>query len=65
MSKWIALKINEKQETSVFVQLDSAPTDIVQKNRSYLRVIVESILFTAQQNIPQRGHSEDRHNIEQ
>ncbi|XP_066948596.1 zinc finger MYM-type protein 1-like [Macrobrachium rosenbergii] len=60
MSKWIALKRNKRQEMSVLVQLGNAHRDMVQKNRTYLRVIVESILFTAQQNIPQRGHSEDR-----
>ncbi|XP_066964231.1 zinc finger MYM-type protein 1-like [Macrobrachium rosenbergii] len=65
MSKWIALKRNKRQETSVLVQLDNAHRDMVQKNGAYLRVIVESILFTAQQNIPQRGHSEDRSNIGQ
>ncbi|XP_066941052.1 zinc finger MYM-type protein 1-like [Macrobrachium rosenbergii] len=65
MSKWIALKINKRQEISVLVQLDNAHRDMVKKNRAYLRVTVESILFTAQQNIPQRGHSEDRSNIGQ
>ncbi|XP_066940948.1 zinc finger MYM-type protein 1-like [Macrobrachium rosenbergii] len=65
MSKWIALKINKRQETSVLAHLDHAHRDMVQKNRAYLRMIVESILFTAQQNIPQRGHPEDRYNIGQ
>ncbi|QQP40686.1 Uncharacterized protein FKW44_014820 [Caligus rogercresseyi] len=40
-------------------QLDTTHKDMVQKNRHYLKVIVESILYTAQQNIPQRGHEED------
>lgn len=47
------------------VQLDGVHRDMVQKNRAYLKVIVESIIYTAQQNIPQRGHSEDRSNIGQ
>jgi len=65
MSKWIASKVNKKHETSVLVQLDTALRDMVQKNRAYFKVIVESILYTAQQNIPQKGHEEDRSNIGQ
>ncbi|XP_064083056.1 zinc finger MYM-type protein 1-like [Macrobrachium nipponense] len=65
MSKWIALKINKRQETSVLVQLDNAHRYMVQKSRTSLRVIVEFILFTVKQNIPQRGHSEDRSNTGQ
>ncbi|QQP48515.1 Uncharacterized protein FKW44_008870 [Caligus rogercresseyi] len=59
MSKWIISKVNKKHQTSVLVQLDTTHKDMVQKNRNYLKVIVESILYTAQQNIPQRGHEED------
>ncbi|QQP37054.1 Uncharacterized protein FKW44_022356, partial [Caligus rogercresseyi] len=47
------------------VQLDTSHKDMVQKNRNYLKVIVESILYTAQQNIHQRGHEEDRSMIGQ
>ena len=35
----------------------------VRKNRHYLKIIIECLLFTAQQNIAQRGHEEDRSNL--
>lgn len=63
MSKWIQSKVNHNRESSVLAQLDTAHRDMVEKNRAYLKVIIESILYTAQQNIPQRGHTEDRSNI--
>ncbi|XP_076061759.1 uncharacterized protein LOC143037434 isoform X1 [Oratosquilla oratoria] len=63
MSKWIQSKVHHNRESSVLTQLDTAHRDMVEKNRAYLKVIIESILYTAQQNIPQRGHIEDRSNI--
>ena len=30
----------------------------VKENRMYLQVIIECLMYTAQQNIPQRGHKE-------
>ena len=44
-------------------QLDSQHKATAQKNRQYLKVIIETLMFTAQQNISQRGHEENRHNI--
>lgn len=35
----------------------------VQWNRKYLRVIITSIFYTAQQNVALRGHEENRKNI--
>ena len=36
---------------------------MVAKNRKYLRVIIECVMYTAQQNIAQRGHKECRSNL--
>ena len=63
MAKWIGLRINKNKKTSVLAQLESAHKDLVNKNRAYMKVIIESILYTAQQNLPQRGHTEERSNI--
>ena len=35
----------------------------VQRNREYLRVIITSIFYTAQQSVSLRGHEENRKNI--
>ena len=60
MTKWIAYRSNLRQQTSVLKQLHSAHEEYVEKNRKYLKVIMESLFFTAQQNIAQRGHEEER-----
>ena len=36
---------------------------MVKRKRDYLRVIIECLAFTAQENIAQRGHREYRHDI--
>ena len=43
--------------------MESQHQAIVQKNRVFLKVIIETLLITAQQNISQRGHEENRQNI--
>ena len=63
MIKWISAKRNEKQKSTILSQLDSHHKATVLKNRQYLKVIIETLMFTAQQNTSQRGHEEDRHNI--
>ena len=45
--------------------LDSNHKSMVVKNRKYLEVIIECLVFTAQQNIAQRGHEESRTHIGQ
>jgi len=64
MTKWINYRANKKQKTTVLKQLDSAHKEEVTRNRAYLKVIIECLLFTAQQNIAQRGQSEDRSNLD-
>lgn len=54
--------VNKQRQTSVLVQYDSVDRYMVKKKRAYLKVNVESILDTTQQNIAQTGHSEDRSN---
>ena len=63
MMKWINAKRNEKNKSTIISQLDSHHKATVLKNRQYLKVIIETLMFTAQQNISQRGHEENRFNI--
>ena len=63
MAKWIAFSENIRRKTSIAKQLDDKRREEVQQNREYLRVLIECLVFTAQQNIAQRGHREGRHDI--
>ena len=63
MARWISSKINENHKTSVMKQLVEAHQKDVQRNREYLRVIITSIFYTAQQSVSLRGHEENRKNI--
>ena len=48
------------KQTSVLKQLHSAHQEYVGKNREHLKDIMETLFFTAQQNIAQIGHEEER-----
>ena len=63
MTKWTLSKANDKMNTSVLKQLDSAHKQFVLSNRQYLQVIIEYLMFTTQQNVAIRGHEEDRKHI--
>ena len=63
MTKWALSKANDKKNTSVVKQLDSAHKQLVLSKQKYLQVIIECLMFTAQQNVAIRGHEEDRKNI--
>ena len=58
MKKWINLKINLKQQSSVLSKVHYFHEEEVKKNREYLQIIVETSIFTAVQNIPQRINAE-------
>ena len=62
MAKWIAYIESIQRKTSIAKQLDDKRREEVQRNREYLCILIECFLFTAQQNIAQRGHREDRPN---
>lgn len=63
MTKWISSKASAKHQTSVLKQLQEAHGKDVLCNREYLRIIIECMVYTAQQNIATRGHEENRNNI--
>ena len=63
MTKWALSKANDKKNTSVLKQLDSAHKQIVLSNQKNLQVVIECLMFAAQQNVAIRGHEEDRKNI--
>ena len=60
MTKWIAYRGNNTRGTSILSRLQSDHKMEVTSNREYLKVIIQCLLYTAQQNITQRGHVEDR-----
>ena len=60
MAKWIDSRANWKRNTSVLSQLQESHKQYAKENREYLKVIIECLMFTAQQNIAQRGHDEKR-----
>ena len=62
LTKWIFSK-NIGRGESVIELLDAYHKDNVKANRQCMKIIIESLVFTAQQNIAQRGHEEDRSNI--
>ena len=65
MTKWMSFRAQQRQyeHASVMSLLDSSHKQMIAKNRKYLQVIIECLMFTAQQNIAQRGHEESRVNI--
>ena len=63
--KWMSHEAQLKSRKSIASMMDENHQRMVVRNREYLRVIIECLLFTAQQNIPQRGHEESRQNLEQ
>ena len=60
MVKWLSYRASKTRETSVLQQLNDEHHRQVKENREYLRIIIECVIFTAQQNIAQRGHVEER-----
>ena len=61
--KWISWKIDNKSNKSILLQLDNAHEILIKQNQEYLEVIIETLIFTALQNIAQRGVDENRQNL--
>ena len=65
MTKWLEYRQMERKSSSIISIIDDGHRKYVQRNREFLRVITECLFHTAQQNIAQRGHEEDRSNLGQ
>ena len=63
MTRWLQFKAMQRNQTCVLQQLNSAHQDQVASNRQYLKVIIQSLMYTAQQNVAIRGHEENRNDI--
>ena len=63
MTRWLQFKAMQRNKTSVLHQLNTAYQDQVASNRQYLKVIIQSLMYTAQQNVAIRGHEENRNDI--
>ncbi len=64
MEMWMSSRANKKHNCSVLSQLHEDHQQSVKENRDYLKVIIESLMYTAQQNVAQRGHEEERVNLD-
>lgn len=64
MTKWMDNIASTHKKTSIIHQLDDAHNKYVSRNREYMKVLIETLVFTAQQNIAQRGHVEARNSLE-
>ena len=64
MEMWMSSRANKKHNSSVLSQLHEDHKQSVKENRDYLKVIIESLMYTAQQNVAQRGHEEERVNLD-
>ncbi|XP_068739132.1 zinc finger MYM-type protein 1-like [Montipora capricornis] len=65
---WLSYSIDRKMQrksSSIISIIDDGHRNYVKRNREFLRVIIECLFYTAQQNIAQRGHEEDRSNLGQ
>ena len=60
MTKWLEYRQMQRRSLSIISFMDDGHLKCVQRNRELLRVIIECLFYTAQQNIAQRGHEEDR-----
>jgi len=56
-------QIEEKTQDSITSLLSSCHKDQVRKNRHILRNIIETLILCGKQNIPIRGHTEERSNF--
>ena len=63
MAKWIESRANKKRNTSILSKLQESHKEYVKENRDFLKVVIECLMFTAQQNIAQRGHDEQRDSL--
>ena len=62
MTRWLQFKAMQRNKTSLLQQLNTAHQDQVVSNRQFLKVIIQSLMYTAQQNVAISGHEENRNN---
>ena len=57
---WMAKKVSVSKKKSIASQVLAHHRENVEKTRNYVKVLIQSVGFMAQQNIAFRGHREDR-----
>ena len=62
MVRWISSK-DKSQTNTILEPISEKHKKEIDQNRAYLKVIIESLVFLAKQNVPSRGRVEDRTNI--
>ena len=63
MMKWNDNLEAVEKNKSILTQLDSHHAAEVKENRNHIKIIFETVAFLGKQNIPFRGHKEDRSNL--
>lgn len=58
MTKWEGYKMSEKTSKSVLALINKGNDAIIKENRYYVSTVAEILLYTACQNISQRGNDE-------
>ena len=65
MTKWLEYRQMQRKSSSIISIIDDGHRNYVKRNREFLYVIIKCLFYTAQQNITQRDHEEDRLNLGQ
>ena len=60
---WKQFQLNAKQGTSISEQLENTRAEVIQKNRHYLKTIIEVLLLCSKQEIALRGHRESSESL--
>lgn len=63
--KWVTFSRSKTTGQSVMSKISEAHQRLVQENRKYLSIIADALLFTALQNIAQRGDDESPQSMNQ
>lgn len=58
MSAWHDYKMNKIKKTSIAIQLDTERKKNIEKNRHYIKAVIEIVLFCSLYELPLRGHDE-------
>jgi len=63
MTKWEGYKMTEKTDKSILALINKENETLIKENRYYIATVAEILLFTARQNIAQRGDNESGESI--
>ena len=59
IESWAEFKKKQNGASQISTFLDEGHSKLVQQNRTYIRAVIESLIYTCRQDIAQRGHREN------